>query len=671
MNLKLDLLNNFDAIVNVCQNSLLGKHLPNALYVHFETIPLLDPLLQQYEQLARKINQDIQTSTLVKFNIKEPKISYLFYPDFDRDPHPALKKSIVVDVKNETVNVWNYQDSDNPPILHRKETFVTPDYPLYHEFTYLSTVEENLGLLDNSRFIGTRNQWLKLLEDHRLGFEGNRLICPLSASLIDVTIKRHKAAIIRQTLSRPVRIALEAGLFTPGCSFFDYGCGYGSDLEIIAHQGYDSSGWDPYYRPDQPLQEADIVNLGYVINVIEDVTERREALLKAWALTRQVLIVSAQVLIDDRHRGLMIYGDGIITGRNTFQKYYEQEELKAYIDGVLQVDAIPAGLGIYFVFRDQNQAHNFRASRFHSQVKTPRILLPVKRFEDYEELLKPLMDFYTERGRLPIKGELPEEEQLKQEFGSLKRAFKVILQVTKEEEWEAIADRRRQEILLYLALSRFSYRPKMRQLSPLLKADIKALFCHYQAACFLADEMLISLRNLELIRGLCEQSSVGKMFSRSFLIHLSALESLPPLLRLYEGCASRTIGRMETANLVRFYFHIPKIAYLHYPNFEREPHPVLETIMEIDLRDIQVRYIDFYDDDNPPILHEKDKLVTSEYPFYKQFKTLTKQEKKAGLLQDMKAITRLQSWQRYLQDNGLVIQDHQIVLERGTIKNGK
>lgn len=62
--------------------------------------------------------------------------------------------------------------------------------------------------------------------------------------------------------------------------------------------------------------------------MIENVTERREALIKAWSLTKEILIVSAQVLIDDRTSGYMIYGDGIVTERNTFQKYYEQEELK-------------------------------------------------------------------------------------------------------------------------------------------------------------------------------------------------------------------------------------------------------------------------------------------------------------------------------------------------------
>ena len=81
-----------------------------------------------------------------------------------------------------------------------------------------------------------------------------------------------------------------------------------------------------------------------MINVIENPAERRESLIKAWALTQKVLIVAAQVLIEDHIRGTIIYGDGVITRRNTFQKNYEQEELKVYIDQVLGVDAIPVAL---------------------------------------------------------------------------------------------------------------------------------------------------------------------------------------------------------------------------------------------------------------------------------------------------------------------------------------
>lgn len=40
----------------------------------------------------------------------------------------------------------------------------------------------------------------------------------------------------------------------------------------------------PYYAPHQELTPADIVNLGFVINVIEDYDERAEALRAAFAL---------------------------------------------------------------------------------------------------------------------------------------------------------------------------------------------------------------------------------------------------------------------------------------------------------------------------------------------------------------------------------------------------
>jgi DNA phosphorothioation-associated putative methyltransferase len=228
------------------------------------------------------------------------------------------------------------------------------------------------------------------------------------------------------------------------------------------------------------------VNLGYVINVIESQAERREALIKAWELTGQMLIVAAQVLIAQGNSQIA-YGDGVITSRNTFQKYYDQEELKIYIDQVLGVDSVPAALGIYFVFRDEAQAQSFRASRFRSRVSVPKVQLANKRFEDYKELLTPLMAFFTERGRLPTLEELPETETLSTEFGNLRRAFQIVLQATNPQEWDAISDRRRQDLLVYLALSHFGRRPKLRDLTPVVQNDIKSLFGGYQQACAAAD----------------------------------------------------------------------------------------------------------------------------------------------------------------------------------------
>jgi DNA phosphorothioation-associated putative methyltransferase len=93
------------------------------------------------------------------------------------------------------------------------------------------------------------------------------------------------------------------------------------------------------------------------------------------------------------------------------------------------------------------------------------VQLANKRFEDYKELLTPLMAFFTERGRLPTLEELPETESLNAEFGNLRRAFQIVLQATNPPEWDAISDRRRQDLLVYLALSHFGRRPKLRDLS--------------------------------------------------------------------------------------------------------------------------------------------------------------------------------------------------------------
>lgn len=224
------------AIDQCLQSSRVGKLLPNALYVHKSALTALDPLLQSYERSARGVTEETQQANLVKFTIEPPKISYLFYPDFDINPHPALQSSIIVDPVTQEYTYRDYRTSDNPPILHRKETFVTPDYPLYEEFATLTRWEEALGLLDNGYYIGRRQEWQQLLVQQRLDLEGHGLICPLDLQR-KVVIQRHKAAIVRQELSRPITLALNASLFTPGVSFFDYGCGYGGDVKRIGGAG--------------------------------------------------------------------------------------------------------------------------------------------------------------------------------------------------------------------------------------------------------------------------------------------------------------------------------------------------------------------------------------------------------------------------------------------------
>lgn len=654
-------LEDSDFISKAWQDSAIGKKLPGALYVHTWALEALDPKLRLYEAIARRTIGRIDGATLVKFSTDKPKISYLFYPNFDTEAHPALEASLQIDLPDVRISYRDYTETENPPVLHRKEAFVTRDYPLYEIFANLTRQEEKLGLLNNSRAIGTRKGWLECLADYNVEIENHTAIARRKKVKIQAAtvpkIERHRAAIVRRDLSRPMRLALEAGLFTKDSTFFDYGCGHGGDLKRMAEQGYQSNGWDPYYQPDTPLTRADVVNLGYVINVIEDQVERREALIKAWELTQKVLIVAALVLIDDQGSGQVAYGDGVITRRNTFQKYYEQEELKAYIEGVLNVEATPAALGIYFVFRDERMAQIVRAYRFRSRTTIPRVL---KSFDDYRELLTPLMEFVSDRGRLPVKGELPQEAEIIKEFGTMRRAFKAIAEVTHAEEWEAIAEKRRKDILSYIAILNFGGRTKLSNLPPEIQNDIKGLFASYQNVCLLAQQLVFSLNDLNLIANCCQQSKIGLLTSKCFTIHVSALEALEPLLRIYEGVVSRAIGRMDEATLIQFHINKPKISYLFYPNFDTDPHPVLYTSMQIDLEDFRVTYRDYDIEDDPPILHRKEACVMPDYPLYQKFAKLTRQEENWGLLDNPRAIHTRKRWLKCLEEHCAEIRSNQV-----------
>lgn len=135
---------------------------------------------------------------------------------------------------------------------------------------------------------------------------------------------RARTAISRTDLSRPLKCAVVDGLITTDTRIFDYGCGRGDDIRRLRSRGYRANGWDPNFRPTAEQTRSEVVNLGYVVNFIEDIDERSEVLRKAWALADQVLIVSARLTLDSRTLlARSSYADGCVTNRGTFQKFFE------------------------------------------------------------------------------------------------------------------------------------------------------------------------------------------------------------------------------------------------------------------------------------------------------------------------------------------------------------
>lgn len=156
--------------------SPVGKLTPSALYIHRSALDALPPVLRVYEGCARTLAGEVPDANVLKLSRKDPKVSYLSYPAFDREPHPALHRSVIVYPGALRIHYRDYTASKNPPILHRKEEFVHADYRARAMFERLTRQEERAGLFDAAERIGTRDGWFEVLEEKGVTFRGHRLV---------------------------------------------------------------------------------------------------------------------------------------------------------------------------------------------------------------------------------------------------------------------------------------------------------------------------------------------------------------------------------------------------------------------------------------------------------------------------------------------------------------
>jgi len=162
------------AEVPVVADCPVGKHVGVHLYAHKSNIRHLSPdvkvLVAQALLVAGEFEYD-----LVKVAYDKTHVCLLRYPTFDTHAHPELKYSIKVLLPSKQYCVTDYTNSSNPPILHRKELLVAPDYPLYSTFFRLTAMEEKYGLLSR-RDIGTSTRWKALLTTKNLIIKGHSLM---------------------------------------------------------------------------------------------------------------------------------------------------------------------------------------------------------------------------------------------------------------------------------------------------------------------------------------------------------------------------------------------------------------------------------------------------------------------------------------------------------------
>ena len=476
----------------------------------------------------------------------------------------------------------------------------------------------------------------------------------------------HKTAIQRSSLFRPVALALEDGLISRNRTFFDYGCGRGGDVRRLHDMGIEVSGWDPAYFPDEERTAADVVNLGYVINVIEDPADRAIVLHAAWRLARKVLVVSARLEWETRQIAGNFKGDGIVTSKNTFQKFYTQQELRDWIEAILGHNVVAAAPGVFYVFRDSVEEQGFLALRVARRNPRPTVRFSDAAFKANQGLLQPLMAFMSDRGRFPLDAELSETAEIKKVFGGVPRAFSLVRRITGNEKWDAIRRQRTADILVYLALAAFPRRPRFNHLPPVLRNDVRAFFGTYKKASSQADTVLYSAGNLKMVSTACEHAEVGKLLPDALYVHHTALPRLPALLRVCEGCGRQLVGTIDGMTIIKLSRTKAKVSYMVYPDFDRVGHPVLRECFIADLPRLTLRHRDYRFAANPPILHRKELFVADDYPCRAKFARLTTQEEKLELLSNVSGIGTHKGWSAILAKAGLSLRGHRVVTARSS-----
>jgi DNA phosphorothioation-associated putative methyltransferase len=404
-----------------------------------------------------------------------------------------------------------------------------------------------------------------------------------------------------------------------------------------------------------------VVNLGYVVNVIEQPVERCAVIRRAWDLTEDTLVVSARLTTELTDGSFTPHSDGFLTARGTFQKFYEQQELRDWIDGTLDQSAVAVAPGVFYVFRNEQRRQELLAARQFRRYTLPAVRRSEGLFDEHRELLGDVMAFVETRGRLPRERELESAPQIREALGGIRRAFSVIRTVTGRERWDELRQRRTHDLLVFLALQHFGKRrPRRSALPEPLQLDIQAFFSSFSRACSLAELLLYTIGDDGVLGDAFEAACVGRLTDRALFVHESAIPQLPPVLRVYEGVARAYIGAVEGANVVKLHRTKPAVTYMAYYRFDEDPHPLLHQSLRVELHTFDIKYTDFREWPDPPILSRKGELVGPEYPLRDRFTRLTRQEDRHGIPLGGEANTR-DGLDRVLGSLGLQLKGHRLV----------
>lgn len=575
----------------------VGKRVGGALYLHKDALALVGTAAER----VRAADERAEGFVWNVAKIEKSSVSLLLYESFDDAAFPALLASAKVDAAGGAVSKTDYRERANPPILHRKELLLPPDDPRLPRFRALTAAAEEHNLFRDSNKIGTRKAWEARIAEAGLVLRGQRL---LSSDEEHVEVARHKTAIVRRDLSLPMQTMMRLGMVASGRSLFDYGCGQGEDVGALIAQGFEAFGWDPHHAADGPRRPADIVNLGFVINVIEDPRERAETLKAAWGFAKQALCVATMVQGKVLTIGQKPHRDGFLTSRGTFQRYYTQQDLRDFVAEFTGQQPLSLAPGIVAIFKDKDLEQEVllrrrsRAFVAGALPRPPRREREIIARPELRERLAPVLD--TLRETAIALGRLPEPNEVPSDAGAALAATRVSWSRTVEalrddlvsdEAFAAAARARKDDLLVHFALLQFPGSPKYRSLPQSIQIDVRSFFGSHTSAQEEARRLLFATGDKVAIRADAEAavaSGLGGMRGdHAFRFRAPMLARLPARLRVRVGCAEFLQGGVDACDFVEVDLDAPRITMIVCDDVEKSIPFVVERI-RVDLGRLKV-----------------------------------------------------------------------------------
>ena len=578
-----------------------GKVVGEAQYIHKSAVSMLADV--EKAKLLKCLDL-IDATTLwnvIKFDLKEPnKISLLEYSNFAEDAFPILLNGTNIDLSSNAIKHRAYSLS-NPPVLHRKELLLSASDPNREKYVALTEELEELGAFINISELGTKQRWLKRLEE--LGIEIVDHEIRVSDQEADADnnafeVFRHRTALKRKKLSSCMGALVDSSLVTNKSKIFDYGCGRGDDVSILAQNNFENvSGWDPYFAKDNAIpKKSEFVSLSFVLNVIEDADERHSVLKKAFKIASKALVFSVMLEHQNTLQFAYPFNDGYLTSINTFQKYYSAPEIEAVVKEQLNETPIKLGPGIYIVFKDKSLEQEYLFKRqLGLLVETKTYVKDDAGDRFAEALVAKMVKTILSFGRVPKLTELKSkfQEEIAQARVSYNRLSRLALSQISISDLKHVREAFSAEILIFLAINRFDGRVKYGDLPEKFQIDVRAHFGSLRSANEEAERLLFSLSDTDgLISAAldAERAGHGHLIGTKFRCHSKQCEKLPKNLRLFYKIGERLHRSIADTDIIQLHLETKKMAFLIVNEFEKSSLPRIHSreIVNFATQDIAV-----------------------------------------------------------------------------------